>query len=114
MDKQHIKDFIYRYHKQIDNDDTLKDDDFNTDDFFNVGNTVTNEWIETDNVDDHILKNRLEMLVDQVATDKEFYIFDALLHGRSYKDISQVLECSTESVRQWFGKLLDKIMEVIE
>ncbi|MDU0481574.1 pathogenicity island protein [Staphylococcus chromogenes] len=114
MDKQHIKDFIFRYHKQIDNDDTLKDDDFNTDDFFNVGNTVTNEWIETDNADDHILKNHLEMLVDQVATDKEFYIFDALLHGRSYKDISQVLECSKESVRQWFGKLLDKIMEVIE
>ncbi|MBU7228973.1 pathogenicity island protein [Staphylococcus pseudintermedius] len=114
MDKQHIKDFIFRYHKQIDNDDTLKDDDFNTDDFFNVGNTVTNELIETDNVDDHILKNHLEMLVDQVATDKEFYIFDALLHGRSYKDISQVLECSTESVRNWFGKLLDKIMEVIE
>ena len=113
MDKQHIKDFIFRYHKQIDNDDTLKDDDFNTDDFFNVGNTVTNEWIETDNVDDHILKNHLEMLVDQLATDKEFYIFDALLHGRSYKDISQVLECSTESVRQWFGKLLNKIMEVI-
>ncbi|PNY87691.1 sigma-70 family RNA polymerase sigma factor [Staphylococcus agnetis] len=114
MDKQHIKDFIFRYHKQIDNDDTLKDDDFNTDDFFNVGNTVTNEWIETDNVDDHILKNHLEMLVDQVASDKEFYIFDALLHGRSYKDISQVLECSTESVRQLFGKLLDKMMEVIE
>ncbi|HEE9174347.1 TPA: pathogenicity island protein [Staphylococcus aureus] len=114
MDKQHIKDFIFRYHKQIDNDDTLKDDDFNTDDFFNVGNTVTNEWIETDNVDDHILKNHLEMLADQVATDKEFYIFDALLHGRSHKDISQVLECSTESVRQWFGKLLDKMMEVIE
>lgn len=114
MDKQHIKDFIFRYHKQIDNDDTLKGDDFNTDDFFNVGNTVTNEWIETDNVDDHILKNHLEMLVDQVATDKEFYIFDALLHGRSYKDISQVLECSTETVRNWFGELLDKIMEVIE
>ncbi|NJH68434.1 pathogenicity island protein [Staphylococcus agnetis] len=114
MEKQLIKDFIYRYHKQIDSDEILKDDDFNTDDFFNVGNTVTNEWIEADNVDDHILKNHLEMLVDQVATDKEFYIFDALLHGRSYKDISQVLECSTESVRQWFGKLLDKIMEVIE
>lgn len=113
MDKQHIKDFIFRYHKQIDNN-VIEDDELNTNDFFNVGNTVTNEWIETDNVDDHILKNYLEMLVDQLASDKEFYIFDALLHGRSYKDISQVLECSTESVRQWFGKLLDKIMEVIE
>lgn len=114
MDKQLIKDFIYRYHKKIDNDEIVKDDDFNTDDFFSINNARTNNWIETDHVDDHILKNHLEMLVDQVATDKEFYIFDALLHGRSYKDISQVLECSTESVRQWFGKLLDKIMEVIE
>ncbi|NJH98787.1 helix-turn-helix domain-containing protein [Staphylococcus agnetis] len=114
MDKQLIKDFIYRYHKQIDNDEIVKDDDFNTDDFFSINDTRTNNWIETDHVDDHILKNHLEMLVDQVATDKEFYIFDALLHGRSYKDISRVLECSTESVRQWFGKLLDKMMEVIE
>ena len=113
MDKQYIKDFIFRYHEQI-HDDTFTDDDLNTDDFFNIGNTDTNEWIATDNVDDHILKNHLEMIVDQVATDKEFYIFDALLHGRSYKDISQVLECSAESVRQWFGRLLDKMMEVIE
>lgn len=114
MEKQLIKDFIYRYHKQIDNDEILKDDDFNTDDFFSINDARTNNCIENDSVDDHILKNHLEMLVDQVATDKEFYIFDALLHGRSYKDISQVLECSTESVRQWFGKLLDKMVEVIE
>ncbi|MBA8759849.1 pathogenicity island protein [Staphylococcus schleiferi subsp. coagulans] len=113
MDKQHIKDFIYYYHEQV-NDDTLKDDDLNTDNFFSIGHIGINDGIETDNVDDHILKNHLEMLVDQVATDKEFYIFDALLHGHSYKDISQVLECSTESVRQWFNKLLDKMMEVIE
>ncbi|EMN5535069.1 TPA: pathogenicity island protein, partial [Staphylococcus aureus] len=29
-----------------------------------------------DNIDDHIVKNHLEMIVDQVANDKEFYIFD--------------------------------------
>ncbi|UXS67778.1 pathogenicity island protein [Staphylococcus chromogenes] len=113
MDKQHIKDFIYHYHEQV-NDDALKDDDLNTDDFFSIGKIEINDWTETDNVDDHIIKNYLEMLIDQVASDKEFYIFDALLHGRSYKDISQVLECSIETVRQWFDKLLDKMMEVIE
>ncbi|UEX89912.1 pathogenicity island protein [Staphylococcus ratti] len=107
MDKQQIKDFIFHYYEQI-------HDDAFTDDFFNIGYTYTNEWIATDNVDDHILKNHLAMIVDQVATDKEFYIFDALLHGRSYKDVSQVLECPAESVRQWFAKLLDKMMEVIE
>ncbi|MCE3404256.1 pathogenicity island protein, partial [Staphylococcus aureus] len=47
-----------------------------------------------DNVDDHIIKNHLEMIVDRVANDKEFYIFDSLIQGRSFKDISNVLECS--------------------
>ncbi|HHD1027527.1 pathogenicity island protein, partial [Staphylococcus aureus] len=36
-----------------------------------------------DNVDDHIIKNHLEMIVDRVANDKEFYIFDSLIQGRS-------------------------------
>ncbi|HDF1002032.1 TPA: pathogenicity island family protein [Staphylococcus aureus] len=52
-----------------------------------------------DNIDDHIVKNHLEMIVDQVANDKEFYIFDSLIQGRSFKDISNVLECSEQSVR---------------
>ncbi|HHA2987176.1 TPA: LuxR C-terminal-related transcriptional regulator [Staphylococcus aureus] len=67
-----------------------------------------------DNVDDHIVKNHLEMIVEQVATDKELYIFDSLIQGRSYQDISNVLDCSEQSVRLWFETLLDKILEVIE
>ncbi|WP_123875244.1 pathogenicity island family protein [Staphylococcus aureus] len=67
-----------------------------------------------DNIDDHIVKNHLEMIVDQVANDKEFYIFDSLIQGRSYKDISSVLECSEQPVRLWYETLLDKIVEVIE
>nr|WP_233145105.1 helix-turn-helix domain-containing protein [Staphylococcus aureus] len=54
------------------------------------------------------------MVVDRVATDKEFYIFDSLIQGRSYKDIGRVLDCSEQSVRRWFETLLDKIVEVIE
>ncbi|HDA2811329.1 TPA: pathogenicity island family protein [Staphylococcus aureus] len=67
-----------------------------------------------DNVDDHIIKNHLEMIVDRVATDKEFYIFDSLIQGRSYKEISHILNCSEQSVRLWYETLLDKIVEVIE
>ncbi|HAR7289305.1 TPA: pathogenicity island family protein [Staphylococcus aureus] len=67
-----------------------------------------------DNIDDHIVKNHLEMIVDQVANDKEFYIFDSLIQGRSFKDISNVLECSEQSVILWYETLLDKIVEVIE
>ncbi|KAA0452303.1 LuxR C-terminal-related transcriptional regulator [Staphylococcus aureus] len=54
------------------------------------------------------------MIVDQVATDKEFYIFESLIQGRSYQGISDVLECSEQSVRLWYETLLDKIVEVIE
>ncbi|MEL1189701.1 pathogenicity island family protein [Staphylococcus aureus] len=67
-----------------------------------------------DNIDDHIVKNHLEMIVDRVANDKEFYIFDSLIQGRSFKDISNVLECSEQSVGLWYETLLDKIVEVIE
>ncbi|NEF65323.1 helix-turn-helix domain-containing protein [Staphylococcus aureus] len=67
-----------------------------------------------DNIDDHIVKNHLEMIVDRVATDKEFYIFDSLIQGHSYKDIGRVLDCSEQSVRFWYETLLDKIVEVIE
>ncbi|HDD0568395.1 TPA: pathogenicity island family protein [Staphylococcus aureus] len=67
-----------------------------------------------DNIDDHIIKNHLEMIVDRVANDKEFYIFDSLIQGRSFKDISNVLERSEQSVRLWYETLLDKIVEVIE
>ncbi len=35
-----------------------------------------------DNVNDHIIKNHIEMIVEILATDKEFYIFDP-----SYKDL---------------------------
>ncbi|HDE0426824.1 TPA: pathogenicity island protein, partial [Staphylococcus aureus] len=45
---------------------------------------------------------------------KEFYIFDSLIQGRSYQDISYVLECTEQSVRLWYKTLLDKILEVIE
>ncbi|HFD6036903.1 helix-turn-helix domain-containing protein [Staphylococcus aureus] len=51
--------------------------------------------------------NELYSLVDQIATDKEYFILDMLLSGRSYKEISQVLKCSIESIRKWFDNLLD-------
>ncbi|MBA8764177.1 pathogenicity island protein [Staphylococcus coagulans] len=115
MDRREIIRFINGYHKRV-GKDTYSDENMTVDDFFDIDNVHSNEWVAESNsdVDDHILKNHLEMLVDQVATDKEYFIFDALLHGRNYKDISRVLECSPESVRLWFVKLLDKIMEVIK
>ncbi|MGQ3709412.1 pathogenicity island protein [Staphylococcus aureus] len=113
MDKQQIKGFVCDYHERT-RSDVLIDDDINTDEFFSIGDENSNEWMADDNIDDHIVKNHLEMIVDQVANDKEFYIFDSLIQGRSFKDISNVLECSEQFVRLWYETLLDKIVEVIE
>ncbi|HBC4231731.1 TPA: pathogenicity island protein [Staphylococcus aureus] len=113
MDKKQIKGIVCDYHKRT-RSDVLIDDDINTDEFFSIGDEISNEWMADDNIDDHIVKNHLEMIVDQVANDKEFYIFDSLIQGRSFKDISNVLEYSEQSVRLWYETLLDKIVEVIE
>ncbi|HCT8952392.1 TPA: pathogenicity island protein [Staphylococcus aureus] len=112
-DKKQIKGIVCDYHKRT-RSDVLIDDDINTDEFFSIGDENSNEWMADDNIDDHIVKNHLEMIVDRVANDKEFYIFDSLIQGRSFKDISNVLEYSEQSVRLWYETLLDKIVEVIE
>lgn len=113
MDKQQIKDFVCDYHERT-RSDVLIDDDINTDEFFSIADENSNEWMADDNIDDHIVKNHLEMIVDRVANDKEFYIFDSLIQGCNYQDISGVLDCSEQSVRFWYETLLDKIVEVIE
>ncbi len=113
MDKKQIKALVCDYHKRT-RSDVLIDDDINTNEFFSIGDESSDELRTDDNVDDHIIKNHLEIIVDRVATDKEIYIFDSLIQGRSYQDISDVLECSEQSVRLWYETLLDKIVEVIE
>lgn len=67
-----------------------------------------------DNVNDHIIKNHIEMIVDRLATDKEFYIFDSLIQGLSYQDISSALDFSEQSVILWYETILDKIVGVIK
>ncbi|SUL38241.1 transposase [Staphylococcus aureus] len=74
MDKQQIKGFVCDYHERT-RSDVLIDDDINTDEFFSIGDENSNEWMADDNIDDHIVKNHLEMIVDQVANDKEFLYF---------------------------------------
>lgn len=113
MDKQQIKDFVCDYHERT-RSDVLIDDEINTDEFFSIGDENSDELMTDDNVDDHIVKNHLEMIVDQVATDKEFYIFDSLIQGLSYQDISSALDCSEQSVILWYETILDKIVGVIK
>lgn len=106
-DKETLKDFILNYHNNVDDD--YKDVTVN--DFFTLNDDVDEYSYQTINADEHIFMNELYSLVDQIATDKEYFIFDMLLSGRSYKEISQVLKCSIESIRKWFDGLLNKIIE---
>ena len=113
MDKKQIKGIVCDYHKRT-RSDVLIDDDINTDEFFSIGDENSNEWMADDNIDDHIIKNHIEMIVDRLATDKEFYIFDSLIQGLSYQDISSALDCSEQSVILWYETILDKIVGVIK
>lgn len=106
-DKETLKDFILNYHNNV-NDDYK---DVSANEFFTLNDDVEEYSYQTINADEHIFMNELYSLVDQIATDKEYFIFDMLLSGRSYKEISQVLKCSIESIRKWFDNLLNEIIE---
>ncbi|SIK51888.1 Uncharacterised protein [Mycobacteroides abscessus subsp. abscessus] len=106
-DKETLKTFIFNYHNYV-NDDYK---DIPANEFFTLNDEVEEYSYQTINGDKHIFMNELYAFVDQMATDKEYFIFDTLLSGRSYKEISQVLRCSIESIRKWFDNLLDKIIE---
>lgn len=105
-DKETLKDFILNYHNNVDDDYK----DVSANEFFTLNDDVDEYSYQTINADEHIFMNDLYTLVDRMATDKEFFIFDSLLSGRNYKEISQVLRCSVESIRKWFDNLLDKII----
>lgn len=106
-DKETLKTFIFNYHNYV-NDDYK---DIPVNEFFTLNDEVEEYSYQTINADKHIFMNELYAFVDKMATDKEYFIFDTLLSGRSYKEISQVLRCSIESIRKWFDNLLDKMIE---
>ncbi|WP_148237384.1 pathogenicity island family protein [Staphylococcus aureus] len=70
--------------------------------------------MKEDKENDQIIKNKIEMIVDRLANDKEIYIFDKLIKGLSYKGISSALDGSDQSVILGYETILDKIVGVIK
>ncbi|BBK28771.1 sigma-70 family RNA polymerase sigma factor [Staphylococcus arlettae] len=106
-DKATVKEFILNYHKTIDNSKEY-DEDTNVDDFFSVNDQQEAVPIDENNVEESIFYNEIETLIEQVATDKEFYMFWLLAEGKTYQEVGRIFEVSGERVRQVFDKVLDK------
>ena len=108
-DKATVKEFILNYHKTIDNSKEY-DEDTNVDDFFSVNDQQETVPIDENNVEESIFYNEIETLIEQVATDKEFYMFWLLAEGKTYKEVGRIFEVSDKRVQQVFDRLLDKVV----
>ncbi|CRV27564.1 sigma factor-like helix-turn-helix DNA-binding protein [Staphylococcus cohnii] len=107
-DKATVKEFILNYHKTIDNSKEY-DEDTNVDDFFSVNDQQETVPIDENNVEESIFYNEIETLIEQVATDKEFYMFWLLAEGKTYQEVGRIFEVSAERVRQILDNVLDKL-----
>ena len=107
-DKATVKEFILNYHKTIDNSKEY-DEDTNVDDFFSVNDQQETVHIDENNVEESIFYNEIETLIEQVATDKEFYMFWLLAEGKTYQEVGRIFEVSAERVRQILDNVLDKL-----
>ncbi|MFW0761787.1 sigma factor-like helix-turn-helix DNA-binding protein [Staphylococcus cohnii] len=107
-DQATVKAFILNYHKTMNNNHEC-DEDTTVDDFFSVNDQVETLPIDDNHIEDSIFYNELEMLIDQVATDKEFCIFWLLAEGKTYQEIGRIFEVSAERVRQILDNVLDKL-----
>ena len=62
-----------------------------------------------DNIESNIFYNELESVIDNIATEREFYIFHMLAHGAKYEESGRIMCVSGERIRQIFYELLDKL-----
>lgn len=54
--------------------------------------------------------NELDILINRICNDREYFVFMLLRSGRSIKDIANVFELSESRIYQLFDLLLDKII----
>ncbi|MDS3951411.1 RNA polymerase subunit sigma-70 [Staphylococcus epidermidis] len=103
-DKQSVKIFLknYQLKNDIDKDIVVT----NIDDFFNINQ---DKEIESDHIDDTIYFNELDILIETIASDKEYYVYWLITDGHSYEDIGGMFELSGERIRQIYDGLLEKL-----
>ena len=107
--KKTVKKFILNYHKTMNNSNEC-DEDVTVDDFFSVDDQQEAVPIDENNIEESIFYNEIETLIEQVATDKEFYMFWLLAEGKTYKEVGRIFEVSDKRVQQVFDRVLDKVV----
>ncbi|GEQ01869.1 hypothetical protein SCO02_03100 [Staphylococcus ureilyticus] len=109
-DKKTVKKFILNYHKTMNKSNECYEDT-TVDDFFSVDDQAESHEIDNSNIEESIFYNEIEILIEKVATDKEFYMFWLLAEGKTYKEVGRIFEVSDKRVQQVFDRVLDKVVE---
>ncbi|RZI00538.1 sigma-70 family RNA polymerase sigma factor [Staphylococcus condimenti] len=104
-DKESVRAFILSYESRPIDEPPVEQD---IDDFFSLDPYNTSPETK-DNIESNIFYNELESVIDNIATDREFYIFHMLAHGAKYEEIGRIMCVSGERIRQIFNELLDKL-----
>ncbi|MDW3787508.1 sigma-70 family RNA polymerase sigma factor [Staphylococcus ureilyticus] len=107
-DKATVKEFILTYHKIQDNSISY-DEDVGIDDFFNVNDRVETHEIDNSNVEDVIFFNELEVVIESVATEKEYNLFLLLSNGISFEKAGSIFGVKSQRAKQMLNQLLDKL-----
>lgn len=104
-DKESVKAFVLSYESRPLNTPLVEQD---IHDFFSIDPDNTSPETN-DNIESNIFYNELESVIDNIATDREFYIFHMLAHGAKYEEVGRIMRVSGERIRQIFNELLDKL-----
>ncbi|WP_426443857.1 sigma-70 family RNA polymerase sigma factor [Staphylococcus xylosus] len=107
-DKATVKKFILNYHKTINNSDAYNED-IDIDDFFNVNNQAETSEIDNSNVEDVIFFNELEVVIERVATEKEYNLFLLLSNGVSFEEAGSIFGVKEQRAKQMLNRLLEKL-----
>lgn len=103
--KESVKAFVLSYESRPLNKPLVEQD---IHDFFSIDPYNTSPETN-DNIESNIFYNELESVIDNIATDREFYIFHMLAHGAKYEEVGRIMRVSGERIRQIFNELLDKL-----
>ncbi|WP_270912272.1 sigma-70 family RNA polymerase sigma factor [Staphylococcus saprophyticus] len=107
-DKATVKEFILNYHKLQENSASC-DEDVGIDDFFNVNDQVEAHEIDNSNVEDVIFFNELEVVIESVATEKEYNLFLLLSNGVSFEKAGSIFGVKSQRAKQMLNRLLEKL-----
>lgn len=86
-----MKECISNYHK-LSKFINYQDKDLDT--FFNLIDDKDIEIIHNHDINVHISFNEIELIVEKIASDKEYFIFLLLNEGKTYREVGKYFNIS--------------------